>query len=105
MGVAFADYDNDGRPDILVTNLALEKYALYHNEGGGHFAYVSLSSGLAGLTARSSGWGVGLHDFHNSGSKQIFAAQSHVLDNVERINSGLKYLEAPQCFAIRTANS
>ena len=34
MGVAFADYDNDGLPDIVVTNLALEKYALYRNEGG-----------------------------------------------------------------------
>src|SRR5438132_174602 len=37
MGVAFTDYDNDGRPDIVVTNLALDKYALYHNEGNGQF--------------------------------------------------------------------
>ncbi len=29
MGVAFSDYDNDGSPDIAVTNLALEKYALF----------------------------------------------------------------------------
>ncbi|MEJ7608299.1 MAG: VCBS repeat-containing protein [Bryobacteraceae bacterium] len=35
MGVAFADYDNDDRPDLLVTNLALEKWALYHNDGKG----------------------------------------------------------------------
>ena len=35
MGVAFADYDNDGLPDIVVTNLALEKYALYRNDGTG----------------------------------------------------------------------
>ena len=95
MGAAFADYDNDGRPDILVTNLALEKYALYRNEGAGQFSYASLTSGLAALTARSSGWGVGLHDFDNDGWKDAFAAQSHVLDNVERINSGLRYLESP----------
>ena len=48
MGAAFADYDNDGRPDIVVTNLALEKWALYRNDGGGYFSYASLSSGLAG---------------------------------------------------------
>jgi len=98
MGVAFADYDNDGRPDIAVTNLALEKYALFHNEGGGQFRYASLSTGLAALTAHSSGWGVGLQDFDNDGWKDLFAAQSHVLDNVEKIQSGLRYLEAPALF-------
>jgi hypothetical protein len=98
MGVAFADYDNDARPDILVTNLALEKYALYHNEGGGRFEYSSLTTGLAGLTARSSGWGVGLFDFQNNGRKDVFAVQGHVLDNVEKIHSGLRYLEPPAMF-------
>ena len=98
MGAAFADYDNDGRADILVTNLALEKYALYHNDGEGRFSYASLSSGLAGLTSRSSGWGVGLHDLDNDGFKDIFVAQSHVLDNVAKIHSGLRYLEPPALF-------
>ncbi len=55
MGAVIADYDNDSRPDILVTNLALEKWALYHNEGKGVFRYASLESGLATLSARSSG--------------------------------------------------
>ncbi|HKC86578.1 MAG TPA: CRTAC1 family protein [Blastocatellia bacterium] len=98
MGVAFSDYDNDGRPDIVVTNLALEKYALYRNEGHGQFLYASLTTGLAELSARSSGWGVGLLDFDNDGWKDLFAAQSHVLDNVERIHSRLKYLEPPALY-------
>lgn len=98
MGAAFADYDNDGRPDLLVTNLALEKYALYRNEGAGQFAYASLTSGLAALTSRSSGWGAGLHDFDNDGWKDAFVAQSHVLDNVERIHPGLRYLEPPALY-------
>ena len=98
MGVSFADYDNDGLPDILVTNLALEKYALFHNEGGGQFRYASLSTGLAAATARSSGWGAGLYDFDNDGWKDLFVSQGHVLDNVERINSGLRYLEPPALY-------
>ena len=98
MGVAFADYDNDGLPDIVVTNLALEKYALYRNEGGGQFRYASLTTGLAALTAHSSGWGAGLFDFDNDGWKDLFVAQSHVLDNVEKIHSGLRYLEPPVLF-------
>lgn len=95
MGAAFADYDNDGRPDILVTNLARETWALYRNRGAGQFVYSSLTSGLAGLVSQNSGWGVGLHDFDNDGWKDLFAAQSHVLDNVERIDPSLRYLEPP----------
>lgn len=95
MGVAFQVYDNDGKPDIVVTNLALEKYALFYNEGVGVFSYASLSTRLAALSAHSSGWGVGLYDFDNDGWKDLFAAQGHVLDNVEQINSGLRYLESP----------
>jgi hypothetical protein len=95
MAVAIGDYDNDGRCDVLVTNLALEKWALYHNEGGGQFRYASLETGLAGLTARNSGWGAGFRDFDNDGWKDLFVAQSHVLDNVERIHSGLRYREPP----------
>ncbi len=97
MGAVFADYDNDGKPDIAVTNLALDKYALYRNEGG-QFSYESLSTGLAALSAGSSGWGLGLYDFDNDGWKDLFVAQSHVLDNVEKINSGLRYLEPPALF-------
>ena len=101
MGVAFADYDNDGLPDIVVTNLALEKYAIYRNDGAGQFSWRTLASGLAALTAHSSGWGVTLQDFDNNGWKDLLVAQGHVLDNVERINSGLHYREAPALFRNR----
>ncbi|MCC7155898.1 MAG: CRTAC1 family protein [Bryobacterales bacterium] len=102
MGAVFEDYDNDGRPDIAVTNLALEKYALFRNGGGGRFTYASLASGLASLSARSSGWGVLLADFDNDGWKDLFVAQSHVLDNVERINANLRYREPPALYLNRS---
>jgi hypothetical protein len=95
MGVDFRDYDNDGKPDIIVTNLAKQTYALYHNDGGGAFSYRSLEAGLGTLTAASSGWGVGLVDFDNDGWKDLFAAQGHVMDNVEQIDASMHYLEKP----------
>jgi len=95
MGVAFQDYDNDGRPDALVTVLPREIYGLYHNDGGGVFSYQSLESGLGALTSGSSGWGVGLEDFDNDGWKDVFVAQSHVLDNVQQIDASLRYKEVP----------
>ena len=95
MGVDFRDYDNDGKPDIVVTNLAKQIYALYHNDGNGSFSYRSLQTGLATLSSGSSGWGIGLVDFNNDGWKDIFVAQGHVMDNVEKINPSMHYKEAP----------
>jgi enediyne biosynthesis protein E4 len=95
MGVVFQDYDNDGRPDIIVTELPREIYGVYHNEGGGLFTYRSLETGLGVLSSGSSGWGVGLEDFDNDGWKDLFVAQGHVLDNVEQIDPSLHYRELP----------
>lgn len=95
MGVAFRDYDNDGRPDIIVTNLAKQIYAVYHNDGHGSFSYRSLPAGLGTLSSGSSGWGMGLEDFNNDGWKDLFVAQGHVMDNVEQIDPSLHYLEPP----------
>jgi len=44
MGVAVADYDNDGHPDLFVAGL--HRGTLYHNNGDGTFADVTVKSGL-----------------------------------------------------------
>ena len=95
MGVDFRDYDNDGRPDVIVTTLSRQKYALFHNDGGGVFHYASLESGLGAVSAIHSGWGVGMIDLDNDGWKDLFAAQGHVMDNIEKIDASLRSLEAP----------
>ena len=102
MGVDFRDYDNDGRPDLVITDLAKQIYAVYHNDGSGAFSYRSLESGLGVLSAGSSGWGVRWEDFDNDGWKDLFAAQSHVMDNVDAIDPSLHNLEPP-LFALNHA--
>ena len=95
MGVDFEDYDNDGRPDVVATALAKELYPLFRNEGDGTFGYVTRQTGLAELTARLSGWSVKLADLDHDGWKDLFAAQSHVLDNVDLLEPGISYLLPP----------
>jgi enediyne biosynthesis protein E4 len=95
MGVDFRDYDNDGRPDIVVTNLAKQVYALYHNDGNGLFTYRSREAGLGALTMGNSGWGMRLEDFDNDGWKDLLVAQSHVMDNVETIDPSMHYRQPP----------
>jgi len=93
MGVDFADYNNDGWPDIVVTDLANQRCALYQNNGDGTFTYVSTQSGLARITLAHSGWGVRLFDFDNDGWKDLLIVQGHDLDTIELTNPNLRYRE------------
>lgn len=93
MGVVFQDYDNDGRPDVIVTTLPRQTYAVFHNDGQGSFSDRGLQTGVTMLSGVTAGWGVGLEDFDNDGQKDLFVAQGHVLDNVEKIDPSLHYLE------------
>jgi len=93
MGVDFADYDNDGWPDIVVTDLADQKYALYRNDHDGTFDYTTNSSGLGTMTLFHSGWSARFVDYDNDGWKDLLIAQGHDLDNIELQNPLLHYKE------------
>jgi hypothetical protein len=93
MGVDFADYNNDGKPDLIITNLASQKYAIYNNNGDGSFTYSSYSTGIGGMTLLHSGWGIRFFDFDNDGLKDLLVAQGHDLDTVELNFSSIHYRE------------
>ncbi len=93
MGVDFQDYDNDGLPDLIITNLANQKYALYRNNGDSSFTYDSYMSGIGGMTLLHSGWGVRFLDYDNDGRKDLIVAQGHDLDTIELNFPQLKYKE------------
>ena len=93
MGVDFADYNNDGWPDLVVTDLANQRYALYSNEHDGTFSYSSFVTGFAKITMPHSGWGVRFLDYDNDGWKDLLVAQGHDLDTVELNYPNLRYKE------------
>lgn len=93
MGVDFADYDNDGRPDLIITDLANQTYALYQNTGDGNFNYTTDTSGLGRITLLHSGWGVRFMDYDNDGWKDLLIAQGHDLDTIETYSPQLHYRE------------
>ena len=84
MGISFEDYNNDGRPDVLITNLAWQRYGVYNNLGSGGFEYVTQSSGVGEISMLHSGWGVQFIDYDNDGQKDVIVGQSHVMDNIEQ---------------------
>jgi enediyne biosynthesis protein E4 len=93
MGVDFADYNNDGWPDIIVTDLANQRYALYQNNGDGSFTYTSNTTGIGQMTMAHSGWGVRFIDYDNDGWKDLLIAQGHDLDTIELNYPNLHYRE------------
>jgi hypothetical protein len=93
MGVDFADYNNDGWPDLVITDLANQRYALYLNNRDSTFSYTSFTSGVARATMPHSGWGVRFLDYDNDGWKDLLIAQGHDLDTVELNYPNLHYRE------------
>jgi len=103
MGVDFADYNNDGLPDLVVTDLANQMYALYRNNGDGTFTYESYPSGLGRMTMAHSGWGVRFLDYDNDGWKDLLITQGHDLDTIELTFPNLRYRE-PMLLARNTGH-
>ena len=95
MGTDFGDYDGDGRPDLIVTTLSLERYALFRNDGPDGFTYTTHVSGVGRATARGSGWGTRFFDYDNDGDLDLFVAQGHVLDTVSMARQGYDYEQPP----------
>jgi enediyne biosynthesis protein E4 len=93
MGVDFQDFDNDGLPDVVITDLANQKYALYRNNGDSSFSYDSYVSGIGSMTLLHSGWGIRFLDYDNDGLKDLLVAQGHDLDTIELNYPQLHYKE------------
>ncbi len=70
MGVAVGDYDNDGFPDLFITNFG--QCILYHNNGDGTFSDVTARSGI-----RTDGWNMsaGFLDYDNDGYLDLFVTR------------------------------
>ena len=95
MGVDFADYDNDGRPDLIVTDLSNERYRLYRQNEDHSFRDATHVSGVGGVTLPYSGWGTRFVDYDNDGWKDLFVAQGHVMDTIEKTSPNLTYQQPP----------
>ena len=104
MGVDFADYNNDGLPDLIITDLADQMYALYRNNGDGTFTYDSYPAGIGRMTMTHSGWGVRFLDYDNDGWKDLLIAQGHDMDTIQLTFPNLRYRE-PMLLARNTGNS
>jgi enediyne biosynthesis protein E4 len=74
MGLAFLDFNDDGRLDVFVANDTVPNF-LFRNEGSGHFREVGLQAGVAfNDDGRAlSTMGADARDINNDGREDIWA--------------------------------
>ncbi len=98
MGTDAADATGKGRMDLIVTHLDSQLARLYQNMGDGTFDDATLRSGLGYATFHMSGFGARFMDYDNDGEPDIFMANGHVLDNIDRYNASVHYAEPKLMF-------
>lgn len=98
MGVDAADMTGDGRMDLIVTHLDLQLARFYKNLGDGSFDDATYRSKISYDTFRLSGFGTRFLDYDNDERRDLFIANGHVLDNIDRYHPGTRYAEPKLMF-------
>jgi hypothetical protein len=98
MGVDAADYDRSGRPSLIITNFANQMLSLYHNEGNGLFVDEAPSSEVGRASLVTLGFGCFFFDYDNDGWPDIFVADGHIENEIERVQKRVSYAEPPHLF-------
>jgi hypothetical protein len=98
MGVDAGDYDGDGRPDLVITNLDFETHSLFRNLGDGVFAYATGESGIGFGTLPFVGFGAAFLDADNDGRLDVAIANGHIFENAPLSRSGATYAQRKLLF-------
>jgi hypothetical protein len=98
MGVDAADYDRSGHASIIITNFANQMLSLYHNEGNGLFVDEAPRSEVGRATLVTLGFGCFFFDYDNDGWPDIFVADGHIENEIERLQKRVTYAEPPHLF-------
>jgi enediyne biosynthesis protein E4 len=98
MGIDAADYDRSGYPSLLITNFSNQMAALYHNEKNGLFVDEAAPAGIGRASLLTLGFGCFFFDYDLDGWPDIFIANGHIENGIEKIQNRVRYAEPPHLF-------
>jgi hypothetical protein len=97
MGVDCADFDNSGKPGIVITNFDNEMLGLYRSNGKS-FDDVAMQAGLGPASRNTLGFGCVFFDANLDGLLDLAVANGHIDDTVRNIRGNVGYAQSPQLF-------
>ena len=98
MGVDAADYDRSGKPSLVVGNFSNQMLGLYHNEGTGLFVDEAPLSTVGRASLLTLAFGVFFSDYDLDGFLDIFVANGHIEDEINRVQPKVTYEQPPLLF-------
>jgi len=98
MGVDAGDYDRSGYPSVLISNFSNQMLALYHNERNGLFVDEAPQSDVGHASLLTLGFGCFFFDYDLDGWLDIYVANGHIEDAIERVQPRVRYAEPPHLF-------
>jgi hypothetical protein len=98
MGVDAADYDRSGRESLIIGNFSNEMMALYHNEGTNLFIDEAPTATIGQASLLSLTFSCFFFDYDLDGLLDVFAANGHVADDINRVQPKVTYAQTPHLF-------
>jgi len=98
MGVDAADYDGSGRQSLVIGNFSNEMMSLYRNEGTGLFIDEAPTAAIGQASLLTLTFACFFFDFDLDGRPDVFAANGHVADDIERVQPRVKYAQPAHLF-------
>lgn len=98
MGIDSADYDHSGRDSLVIGNFSNEMVGLYHNEGSGLFIDDAPAAGVGLPSLLTLAFGCFFFDYDLDGHPDIFVANGHVEDDINRVQKDITYAQKPHLF-------
>ena len=97
MGVDVADFENSGKPGIIITNFDNEMIGLYRYMGKG-YDDVAMQDGLGAASRNTLGFGCVFFDANLDGRLDIAVANGHIDETVRNIRGNVGYAQPAQLF-------
>jgi hypothetical protein len=99
MGIAIADVNGDGLPDVFTTNFSNDSNTLHVSHGGNFFDDQTRRFGLGAASVPFVGWAAGFYDLDHDGDEDLLAFNGHVYPNASPRTMDSTYLQTPLLFA------
>jgi len=98
MGIDAADYDLSGRQSLIIGNFSNQMLALYHNEGNAFFIDEGPASEIGHKSLLTLAFGCFFFDYDLDGLADIFVANGHVENDINKVQSKVTYAQPTHLF-------